>query len=123
MENLCTFVTGDAIGDYDKYVGKTRTDYECAALVIKQMPNANAATWGPGEKLKRDCYAEFGASTIGNTSECPSCHSCIFKGIMTWIDYDKKFSYDWIKEVFTRKLKYYFDLPIVYAFHFTEVPE
>ena len=88
---MCTFVTGDATGDYDKYIGKTKTDYECAALVIRHASKANAATWGPGEELPRKCHAKFGASTIGNTSECSLCRSCIFKGMLAGLVYINKF--------------------------------
>ena len=48
---------GDGIGGYDKLIGETATNDECANLVGIKEPNANGAT---RRQDNGSCYAEFG---------------------------------------------------------------
>lgn len=84
LADSCEYETGDGAGIRDELIGKTTSAEDCAAVVIEQRPLANGATWGPDvdEESARKCYAEFGATTRGNTSDCPSCRSCIFERML-----------------------------------------
>ena len=75
----CNLVHGDAAGGDDKKVGTTDTARNCIDLVITMEPAANGITW---VKDKKHCYAEFGATHIGNWIDTCStpCKTCIFQG-------------------------------------------
>ena len=49
------FVRGDPVGSTFKNIGETSTDIECANLVRKKAPNANAAVWASS----KNCWVHF----------------------------------------------------------------
>ena len=95
LQDSCTFETGDGAGVKDELIGTTYTDDQCAAAVMKEKPHANGATWGPpAGELPRNCYAEFGQTTVGITADCPLCRNCDFKRMLMYLAYNNTFYYN-----------------------------
>ena len=68
----CRFIIGGAIGDTYKYISSVTTDDECANLVRKTEPTANAAK---RDQDYGDCYAYFDAT---GTDSATYFHTCLF---------------------------------------------
>ena len=78
----CKWVDGDGTGGSEKKIGETDSREECEALVRKEHPTANGATYCGTSESCKTCYAEFGAtSSSGGTNW----QTCMFDGMCMFI--------------------------------------
>eukprot|EP01045_Picozoa_sp_COSAG04_P032164 COSAG04_NODE_6214_length_1383_cov_0.771028_1_plen_323_part_01 len=74
-ENVCSFTAGDGSGGTEAGVGDADSAQECAAMVMRQEPGANGATYS--NTGGTDCFAEFGMT---GPSDSNSWQTCLFGG-------------------------------------------
>ena len=74
---LCTFGDGKGTGGTHTFIGNTNSREQCAALVRKEHPTANGASYCGTTSNCKECYADFGAtSRTGGTNY----QTCTFPG-------------------------------------------
>ena len=67
-------MTGDGTGGTEKRVGETDSREECAALVYREHPSANGATYSNDGGTA--CYAEF---AVVSSNGVATWQTCIFE--------------------------------------------
>ena len=71
----CVYSPGDGVGGTEAGVGDAPTAADCAAMVMREQPTANGATYS--NTGGTECYAEFGMT---GPNDSTSWQTCMFSG-------------------------------------------